>query len=263
MRRDRPSCLVVFAIFAVSVTLLGCSSVGPTVAPSSPSPVPATPTPSVAPSPSTSPIALGVTPTEPVGKLFSGSPYVLLVTVSGSPAEGPVKLAAHAKGATVTVSPAELSPGTVGEVTVVPDPVTEEKAVTVAVTAERGEGAAVVGRTLMVTPEVDQLGQEAALHLTPFVSWLAKNRPDLGISEATEWQGMPGAWVLVVSHYQYVSKDWEAGLAWHVMLPPDDWATLYLRHRWTEATPSLAFRISSVSGNVAPMEEAPPESVWR
>jgi hypothetical protein len=94
-----------------------------------------------------------------------------------------------------------------------------------------------------------------------FTKWLAAERPDLGIDPDTQWQGTPGGWVHVVNHYQYFSETWELGLDWHVIVPPDDWARIHLRRRWTEATPSAAFEISSVSGGSAPHEIEPPESV--
>jgi hypothetical protein len=47
------------------------------------------------------------------------------------------------------------------------------------------------------------------------------------------------------------------------MSPPDDWARIYLRRRWSEVHPSRAFEISSVSSGAEPREIAPPEAVWR
>jgi hypothetical protein len=54
---------------------------------------------------------------------------------------------------------------------------------------------------------------------------------------------------------------------WHVMIPPYDWAKIDLRNRWTEATYSYSFEISSrsdpeqVPHAVELSEEE--EEVWR
>lgn len=68
------------------------------------------------------------------------------------------------------------------------------------------------------------LGVEAGDHLAPFLGWLADANRELGIDERTELDATPGSWVLVVNRYQFVSAEWEIGLAWYVMIPPDDWA---------------------------------------
>ena len=86
---------------------------------------------------------------------------------------------------------------------------------------------------------------------------------ELGISEGTVWQGTPGSWVLIVTHYVFISADWEVDLAWHVMTPPNDWIRIQLRHRWTETAPSVAFEIPSAAGTASPREIAPDEAVWR
>jgi len=52
-----------------------------------------------------------------------------------------------------------------------------------------------------------------------------------------------------------------------VMIPPHDWARIYLRHRFTEVGPSYAFEISSLDAKEEPhtidLEDAFAESVWR
>jgi hypothetical protein len=58
-------------------------------------------------------------------------------------------------------------------------------------------------------------------------------------------------------------EEWEMGVRWHVMIPPYDWAEIYLRHRHTEISPSLAFKIPSLDAQDAPEVVDPPESVWR
>ena len=47
------------------------------------------------------------------------------------------------------------------------------------------------------------------------------------------------------------------------MIAPYDWTRIYLRRRWTEAWPSRAFEIASVTGQTDPIEIAPPTVVTR
>ena len=62
--------------------------------------------------------------------------------------------------------------------------------------------------------------------------------------------------------------EWEIGVSWHVMIPPHDQARIYLRNRYTEATRSYAFELSSYTMEdytilEVTLEEAFAESVWR
>jgi hypothetical protein len=71
----------------------------------------------------------------------------------------------------------------------------------------------------------------------------------------------------VVSHYEFTNDDYELGLSWHIMVPPDDWSELYLRPR-DELNPTRAFRMSSWSaamegGEVEFTEVSPPAEVVR
>lgn len=188
---------------------------------------------------------------------------MFLVTVSGSPEDPPAQISAEATVASISVEPRELPPGMVGEVTVVPIPVSTVEELVVTITASRGDIQRREQRTLQIEPAEDDLAVEAGAHLAPFVDWLAVERPELGIGPTTAWEATPGAHVLVVSHYLYFSEEWEVGLEWHIMIPPSDWTRIYLRHRWTETRPSLAFEISSFAAGDEPQEIAPPESVWR
>jgi len=231
-------------------------------------PSPTAAPPSVNPSPSSQPSAgvdftLSVLPELFVGKAIGGQRVLLLVTVSGAPADGPVDVSASAAGAVAMVAPARLSPGTVGEVTVIPAPVTAEQELVVTITATRGGVERTAERTVGMFPGEDSDAGTAAEHLARFIPWLAANQPELGITAATSWQGTPGGWVLVVTHYQYLSTDWELDIAWHNMIPPDDWVRINLRHRGTESAPSVAFEVSSASANSTPREIPPEPAVWR
>ena len=52
-------------------------------------------------------------------------------------------------------------------------------------------------------------------------------------------------------------------LTYHVMIPPNDWARIYLRQRFEEMQPSYAFEISSLEANDTPEPITPPETVLR
>jgi hypothetical protein len=219
--------------------------------------------PSGEPSASGRDFALEVAPAISVGQTVQDQRVVFLVTISGSEADGPAEIAADAGGATVQIEPQPLAPAVVGEVAIIPGPVSRETSLAVTITATRGSVAKEAVRTLTLAPGEDTIKAEAEHHLATFVAWLASKHPELGIDSSTAWDGTVGSWVLVVNHYLFFSEDWELGLQWHVMIAPDDWAQIYLRRRWTETKPSLAFEISSVSGGTEPREMAVPEDVWR
>ncbi len=100
-------------------------------------------------------------------------------------------------------------------------------------------------KTASVLPWDDDRGDQAAEILGLFTSWLAENRPEIGVTPETEFEGTYLApQLLVVSHYGFFDDEWEIGLSWHVMIPPDDFSEIYLRPR-SELRPTVAFRIGS------------------
>lgn len=243
---------------AAILSLGGCSGTTPT----------ATPNGSVGPAPTTtgpsgSAFSLTVLPERFVGKSIGDQRVILLVTASGTASDGPVAIRATAGGERVEVEPAELEPGKVGEVTVVPAAITGEHDLIVTITATRDDVVQTEERTIPLVEGTDSEAATARGNLARFTGWLGESRPELGISDGTEWQGTPGSWVLVVTHYIFVSDAWELDMAWHVMMPPDDWIRINLRHRWTETTPSIAFEIPSAAGIGGPREIAPDDAVWR
>ena len=112
--------------------------------------------------------------------------------------------------------------------------------------------------------EVDGRAVDAERIRDLFIPWIAEQHPETGIDETTEWVGtIVQPQILVVSHYLYLTDEWEMGIEWHVMMAPDDWAHMYLRHRYDQAQPTIAAEISSVIDE-APCEEMdPPETVHR
>jgi hypothetical protein len=254
-RRVTPWLASVGAYWA-AVVLAACIAGSPSVAPT-------VPPQSAHPSPTATDFRLDVMPAMSIGRTIGGQRVTFLVTVTGDRGDGPVGLTVVADDAAISIEPQPLPPGVVGEVSVTPDPVVTEADLAVTITASRAGIERQERRTLHVTPGEDTLLAEATTHLSQFTGWLMDEQPQLGIGPGTVWEGTPGSWVLVVNHYLFFSEDWEIGLAWHVMIPPDDWSMIYLRHRWTEAHPSLAFEIPSVAGAMEPREIDPPDDVWR
>lgn len=202
--------------------------------------------------PKSGPFALVVQP-EFVQGALPGEPVMLLAAVEGETAgTSPVTLTAAATGgATIDVEPASISPGELAEVTVVAADVTEETEIEVTVTARRGDEEHQTTKPIVVMPQQDELEPAARDVLGLFLPWLAEQQPELGIGPDTELTGMVVApRLLVVSHYAFLNEDYEIGLAWHIMIPPDDWADLYIRPR-DSLRPTVAFRLSSWSTALA------------
>jgi len=196
-----------------------------------------------------------------------GQRFVFLVTVTeeGEGSELPVHISAKAPGAEVVVYYEDICEGEVAEVVVIPAQAGIGQIIEVTITGTRGTATdeKVVG--FEVAEGEDDRQEYAEMLLDRFVSWLAANHPELGITEDTEWDGTtvsPVSW-LVVSHYLFFSEDWEAHIEWHIMIPPHDWARIDLRHRLDELAPSYAFEISSVDAASEPVPMEVPETVWR
>lgn len=201
-------------------------------------------------------------------RTFVGQRVVLLVIAednNGSSAAGDaVTITAEADNCDTTVVLPSLLPGRVGEVFVVPHVMPSGTTVTATVRGRRGDVERSAEVTFEVINEPDDLGEEAIMLRDRFVPWLEANHPELGITADTVWEGTSVQHLLVVSHYLFLSDEWELGVAWHIMIPPYDWTQIYLRRRFTESVPSLAFEIDSRSDpESAPHAIDPPESVPR
>lgn len=191
------------------------------------------------------PFTLNVAPEFVQGVIPGAATGVLVTIANASPTDEPVEITASATGAQVTVEPAAIGEGEVAQVTLVADPVDDEIPIDIVVTGTRGTEEMSVTKSTSVFPWEDDRGTYATALLELFTGWLADNEPDLGITPGTEFTGSyvaPG--LLVVSHYLFMAEQWEVGLAWHVMIAPDDWAEIYLRPR-RELAPTLAFRLQS------------------
>lgn len=176
--------------------------------------------------------------------------------------------------ASVAVNPQAITPGQVAEVTVIPDEASANSTLRVTVIGERGRVKKTESITINVGaglagPLEDSMGPLAAEIRDKFVPWLAENQPELGITNETEWTGtIVRPHIVVVMYYLFFSEDWEMGVSWHVTIPPHNWARIYLRHRFTEASPSYAFELSSWTVEdyeiyAVDLKDAFAESVWR
>ena len=198
-----------------------------------------------------------------------GSVTGVLVTIDNeSETDDPVELTVTATDAEATVAPAAIRAGEVAEVRVVAGPGPADRQMEIVVTGRRDGLEATASRSATVFDWEDDRGPYARTLLDLFTAWLAENRPELGITPATVFDGsMIAPGLLIVSHYLFLSDEWEVGLSWHVMTPPHDWADIYLRPR-DELLPTLAFRLSSQDAALAEgrVEIAPttvPEEVLR
>ncbi len=209
---------------------------------------------------------LRVFPDSIKGNAIAGQRVVFLVTVSsnGSGTLGGVKVFATAPNSSVSVTPETLSPGDVGEVTVIPDVNTVGTNITLSVRAEGPRSTQTHSVEFFVDSGEDWRLDHARELRDLFVQWLQLDAPKLGITNQTQWLGtiVSPRW-LIVEHYLFFSKDWEMHVYWHVMIPPYDWARIDLRHRSTAFVPSLSYEISSVSGSTPPHPIPPPEQTWR
>lgn len=244
------------------VLVAGCAGSGP------PSPTPSPPAP--APSPATADFTIEVYPAEEPSAsrmAIPGSGYAFLVVVTDADGAtgdlGPVTITATAERAEVSrILPSELAAGVVGEVWVVADPATEEVTGSVTITGTRGATSHAVTRSLPVFP-TDGVRPEAQANFDRWVAWLIAEHPELGITAETTWEPVFVSTLLIVSHYSFWSEDWEVTVAWHVMVAPHDWSEVHLRRRGEDTSPSLAWRMDSVTLLSAPYAVDPPESVVR
>ncbi|MGD8451689.1 MAG: hypothetical protein PVJ57_07705 [Phycisphaerae bacterium] len=198
-----------------------------------------------------------------------GQRIVVLVSVEDNgqtPVPEPVHITVSSSQADITVVPAYILPGQVCEATAIPRPRLAFGAGSKPLhsAGQRGypEGDDVV---ITVCGERNGAEQSAELHVNVlyggdgwleyatmvrerFIPYLAEQHPELGITPQTVWTGtIVKPHILVVTHYLFFSAEWEMGIMWHNTIPPYDWSRIYLRHRYTDMTPTYAFEISSFS----------------
>lgn len=203
-----------------------------------------------------------------VNRVIPGDRPLAIVAVEGD-AEARVELVAtiDLAGATASVVPASLQPGEAGEVWVSLPPTNTESPfeVTVTGTGDGVDRSIVIGATAI--PGSDDLAATATEIVAVFLDELGGAVPGLPSDPAELGTGTPVAGLLVVSHYAWFTDEFEIGLAWHIMVAPDDWAELTMRPR-DELQPTRAFRLDSwstaLAGGAATIAEIePPPEVMR
>jgi hypothetical protein len=177
----------------------------------------------------------------------------------------PVTISATAPNCQVTVYPPTITSSEVAEVTVVPTETDSGKNVTLTIHGERDGYTQTKTVTFEVIPEESReetLNPEAVNIRNNFAQWLSTNRPELDITNKTAWTGtVVNPRVLVVMHYMFISEEWEMYVTWHVMIPPYDWARIYLRQRYNHTAPTYAFEISSIQEHTQPQAIEVPDWV--
>ncbi len=204
-----------------------------------------------------------------VNRLIPGDRPLALVEVRGDAEPGPVEMAAASSiaGMTVRVEPASIAVGEVAEVWVEVPEVDRDVPFTVTVTATRGSDEESLAIDATAVPGVDDLADTAGQIVQVFLDAVAAEVPGLPATADDLTGGTPVAGLLVVTHYAWFTPEYEIGLAWHIMVAPDDFAELYVRPR-TGLAPTRAFRIGSWStalagGAVDVREIDPPPEVTR
>jgi len=201
-------------------------------------------------------------------EVIPGQRCVFLVKVEDEgdgEAEGEeVKITGKADDVELNISPTNLTPSKVAEITVIPGTNTINKTVPIEITGEREDLVETLNTSVKVIQGEDQIQASVEEIRDRFIPWLAENHPEFGITNETNWTGTivtPN--ILIVANYLFFSNEWEMGLTYHVMIPPNDWARIYLRKRFEELKPSFAFEISSLDTNEPPKSISPPETVLR
>lgn len=225
------------------------------------------PTTSSRPAPTTTEPGRIVVSPEFIQGAIPGAEVVLLVAQTDESA-GRATVTASAEEAEVTVEPTTITGTDVAEVTVIPAATTTEAKLSVTIVVETDQGSQSTTKTATVFPWEDDREDQGVEILGLFTHWLAVHRPELAVTPEAKWEGTylaPG--LLVVSHYGFFNEEWELGVSWHVMVPPDDFAEIYLRPR-SELRPTLAFRIGSWqtaldTGDYEVSEVGPPAEVVR
>jgi len=149
-------------------------------------------------------------------------------------------------GMTVSFVPPTLVPGASVEVWVDVPEVTEEVPFTVTIRATRGKEEQTLTVDATAIPGEDDLQETGKQIAAVFLERLKDQLPGLPADTSALVNGTPVAGLLVVMHYAWFTDVYEIGLAWHIMVAPDDFAEMYVRPRG-ERAPTHTYRINSWS----------------
>jgi hypothetical protein len=182
--------------------------------------------------------------------------------------ENLAKISATSENAFVSVGPKAIAEGYVAEVVVVPNEGTAGSIITVKVKAEwQGySDTETVTLNVRVAPQsLEELTAEAITIRNTFISWVAANYPELGISLDEAWFGTivyPNT--AVIKYFLFFSEKWEVGIRWNTSTSSVDWAQMYVRLRTAQFAPSKSFEIASLSATNPNIYEISPNiMVWR
>ena len=199
---------------------------------------------------------------------IAGQRCVLLITFQdegkGKEEGKAVVLTATAADCDIVYENKTLAKNKVAEITIIPSQAAVIGDLNVVVTGERAGLKKSKQMTIQIVSGTDNILQSAAEIRDRFVQWLASAHPELSITPESQWTNTivtPN--ILIVSNYLFFSRQWEMGLTWHVMIAPHDWARIYLRRRFEQDNPSLAFEISSLSVTDPPHSMEVPDEVIR
>jgi hypothetical protein len=177
-------------------------------------------------------------------------------------------ISAACDNATVSVGPKAIAEGYVAEVVVVPNEGTAGSIIRVRIKAE-WQGyydTEIVSLNIREKPEtLEELTADAITVRNKFISWIATNCPELGISLEDAWFGTivyPNT--VVIKYFLFFSEKWEVGIRWNASTDSVDWAQMYIRLRTVQFTPSRSFEMASLSApNLNIYEISPHKTVWR
>lgn len=200
----------------------------------------------------------------------SGQTCTLLVSIAELGdyiSASPVALSVTSSAGKVSVSPETIEGTDVAEITLDSTDAAVGSNMIVTVEGRRKGEIHTASATAMVTGPVhdpdDRLLTGTAVR-DEFLSWMETAHPELGISTDTVWIPQPlRPHIMEVLYYMFQSEKWELVVWWHVMIPPYDWARVYLRRRHSEISPSFAAEISSFSSSDEPHAIDPPSEIWR
>ena len=216
-----------------------------------------------------------------IDDVHPGQTCLLLATMQESGSGGgkgkPVEISVAVPGSSTVLENGLISEGQVSEISIIPSEAVENSELIVTIRGKRGSyetsntSLLHVGATLGNgrNGEEDPLRPMATEIQEKFIIWLSENHPELGITSEVEWVGVNiRPHFMVVMYYLFISDEWEMGMTWHVMIPPHDWSRIYLRPRFTETTPALAFELSSYTMEdfeirSVSLGEAFAETIWR
>lgn len=226
------------------------------------------------------PFSIHVYPSE-VDDVHPGQVCILLASIKETGSRGgkgkPVEISVAVPGSSTNLENGLISEGQVSEISIIPSDAVINSELMVTIRGVRSSYEASNTSLIHVGEAMgngrngneDPMGELATEIQSKFISWLSENHPELGITPEVEWIGVnirPN--FMVVMYYLFISDEWEMGMTWHVMIPPHDWSRIYLRPRFTETAPTLAFELSSYTTDdfeIRPVSlgEAFAETIWR